>query len=377
MYLLVIDPLERDRQSTQRMLVERGHVVTAVADAALATRALRQSTFDAVIVDSTLPGGVLAFLQAMRSQPRTAGMYLVVTALKRAAGDMSAAFLAGADDFMQKPYGREELLGRVEGVCRVKRWAAMGGGIVTGFSDESGDPGAARVMSGTYELALAPQCSELVRLSAWKTLDQMALTDLSQMFALPFALIEEQNIARWTAPANGFASTLTLALAREQVELRLTVETDALSARWLASRALEGEDEIGESVILDLLGEVANTLAGAFSRAAAAEGMSFTAGLPTPASAASAPSSSAPVLSRWVGVAAGDIQLYVSCVARVKPNIRVRTGELREGMIRANDLSNDSGALLVRAGTRLTTSTVNRVQRMLAGHEIVEVAEAA
>ena len=261
----------------------------------------------------------------------------------------------------------------------MKRWAAMGGGAanVAGLSDGSGDRSTARALSGTYELALAPQCSELVRLSAWKTLDQMALADLSQMFALPFALIEEQHIARWTAPANGFASTLTLSLAREQVELRLTVETDALSARSLAARALEGEEEIAESVLHDLLGEVANTLAGAFSRAAATEGMSFTAGLPAPASAASAPSSSAPVLSRWVGVAVGDIQLYVSCVARVKPNIRVRTGELREGMILANDLTNESGALLVRAGTRLTTSTVNRVQRMLAGHEVVEVAEAA
>jgi DNA-binding response OmpR family regulator/CheY-specific phosphatase CheX len=376
-YLLVIDPLERDRQATQRMLVERGHVVTAVADAALATRALRQSTFDAVIVDSTLPGGVLAFLQTMRSQPRTMTVYLVVTSLKRAAGDMSAAFLAGADDFMQKPYGREELLGRVEGVCRVKRWAAAGAVMLTDLAGGASDANALRILSGTYELALAPQCSELVRLAAWKTLDQMALADLTHMFALPFALLDEQDIARWTAPVNGFASTLTLSLAREQVELRLTVETDALSARSLAARALEGEEEVDESMIHDLLGEVANTLAGAFSRAAAAEGMSFTAGLPVPASAASAPSTSAPVLSRWIGVAVGDIQLYVSCVARVRPNIRVRTGELREGMILANDLTNESGALLVRAGTRLTTSTVNRVQRMLAGHEIVEVAEAA
>jgi hypothetical protein len=283
---------------------------------------------------------------------------------------MSAAFLAGADDFLQKPYGREELLGRVEGISRVQRWAALGGPGLAGG-------GAARTPSGTYDLALAPQCSELARLAAWKTLDHMALSDLSQMFSLPFTLIEEEHLARWTAPVNGFGSTIALSLAREQVELRLTVETDALSARTLAARAFEGEEEPTEPVIRDLLGEVANTLAGAFSRAASAEGMSFTAGLPAPTSATSPSTTSAPVLSRWVGVAAGEVHLYVSCVARVKPNVRIRTGELREGMILANDLTNESGALLVRAGTRLTSSTVNRVQKMVAGHEIVEVAEAA
>jgi CheY-like chemotaxis protein len=371
-YLLVIDPLERDRLATQRMLTERGHVVTAVADVALAHRALRLAAFDAVIVDSTLGGGTVSFVQSLRSDARSAGLYVVVTALKRTLGDMSAAFLAGADDFLQKPYGREELLGRVEGICRVKRWASVGGYAAGGatFPFGAGVP----AMSGTYELALAPQCSELVRLSAWKTLDQMALADLSQMFGLPFTLIDEAEIARWTPPTNGFGSTLVLSLAREQLEMRLTVETDALSARTLASRIL-GEEEANESVIRDLLGEVANTLAGAFSRSAAAEGMSFTAGLPAPATASS--STSAPVLSRWVGVCAGEIHVYVSCVARVKANVRIRTGELREGMVLANDLTNESGALLVRAGTRLTSSTVNRVQRMLAGHEIVEVADAA
>ncbi len=373
MYLLVLDPLERDRLATQRMLTERGHVVTAVADVALANRALRLSAFDAVIVDSTLGGGAVAFVQSLRSDPRSAGLYIVITALKRAVGDMSAAFLAGADDFMQKPYGREELLGRVEGICRLKRWASAGGYAASGAALPFGAGVPAN--SGTYELALAPQCSELVRLSAWKTLDQMALADLSQMFGLPFTLIDEAEIARWTPPTNGFGSTLVLSLAREQLEMRLTVETDALSATTLASRIL-GEDDANESVIRDLLGEVANTLAGAFSRSAAAEGMSFTAGLPAPATPSN-PSSSAPVLSRWVGVAAGEVHVYVSCVARVKANVRIRTGELREGMVLANDLINESGALLVRAGTRLTSSTVNRVQRMLAGHEIVEVADAA
>ena len=373
MYLLVIDPIERDRLATQRMLTERGHVVTAVSDVALAHRALRLAAFDAVLVDSTLGGGPIAFVQALRADPRSAGLYVVITALKRTAGDMSSAFLAGADDFLQKPYGREELLGRIEGICRVRRWASFAGHAAGAAAGGAGRVGG---VSGAYELALAPQCSELVRLSAWRTLDQMALVDLSQMFGVPFELQGETEIARWNPPANGFASTIVLTLAREQLEIRLTVETDAVSGRSLSRRALGEDEEPTEPVIRDLLGEVANTLAGAFSRSAGSEGLSFTAGLPSPTNG-NQPTSSAPVLTRWVGVAFGEVQIYVSCIARVKANVRIRTGELREGMVLANDLTNESGALLVRAGTRLTSSTVNRVQRMLAGHEIVEVAEAA
>ena len=60
-----------------------------------------------------------------------------------------------------------------------------------------------------------------------------------------------------------------------------------------------------------------------------------------------------------------------------RQNQRVTAHTLREGMVLARDLKNEAGVLLIPAGTRLTSSTVDRLTKLLGATFLVEVANAA
>jgi hypothetical protein len=54
--------------------------------------------------------------------------------------------------------------------------------------------------------------------------------------------------------------------------------------------------------------------------------------------------------------------------------VRVQASSLREGMVVASDVTNDAGVLIVRAGTRLTETTAERIAR-LAPKKQIELTE--
>jgi DNA-binding response OmpR family regulator len=104
-------------------LEREGHEVTIAEDGVTGDRLLgdRERAFDLVILDLMLPG-MSGFEVARRA--RAAGNFvpiLILTA-KDASQDLIRGIEEGADDFLTKPFHLDELLARVRGLLRRRRW---------------------------------------------------------------------------------------------------------------------------------------------------------------------------------------------------------------------------------------------------------------
>ncbi len=74
---------------------------------------------DLVVLDVVMPGkDGLEVCQALRADPRTANVPVVLLTAKSQAADKVAGFGAGADDYVVKPFEPQELVARVTGVLR-------------------------------------------------------------------------------------------------------------------------------------------------------------------------------------------------------------------------------------------------------------------
>ena len=93
-----------------------GYAVTAVADGASAINAIEEGGFDIVLLDLGLP--VMdgwAVLDRLREQ---AAPSVIVISARGESSDKVRALDAGADDYLAKPFGSDELLARIRAVLR-------------------------------------------------------------------------------------------------------------------------------------------------------------------------------------------------------------------------------------------------------------------
>ena len=106
-----------------RGLREAGHVVEHVDNGRDGLFMAASETFDAVILDRMLPGGIdgLKILETLRGQKNSVPV-LILSALAEV-DDRVKGLKAGSDDYLTKPFAFAELLARVEALNRrqVKR----------------------------------------------------------------------------------------------------------------------------------------------------------------------------------------------------------------------------------------------------------------
>ncbi|MEV1294990.1 SpoIIE family protein phosphatase [Pseudonocardia sp. NPDC049635] len=126
--VLVVDDDREMRGYLRDLLAERWNV-QVVADGAAAVDAARTDPPDLVVADAALPAsGGIELLRALRSDPRTVGVPVVL--LSSRAGEEAAVegFAAGADDYLVRPFSARELLARVTNhlqLGRVRRAAEL------------------------------------------------------------------------------------------------------------------------------------------------------------------------------------------------------------------------------------------------------------
>ena len=116
-HLLVVDDDTRIRQLLVSYLMENGFRVTAAASASEARSRMRAITFDLVILDIMMPGeSGLDLTTSLRAENETVPI-LFLSALSDAS-DRIKGLMAGADDYLAKPFDPHELLLRIHNILR-------------------------------------------------------------------------------------------------------------------------------------------------------------------------------------------------------------------------------------------------------------------
>jgi cyclic di-GMP phosphodiesterase len=121
--VLVADDNQSARDVLEMMLRTHGYRVLAVSDGPQALAALQQEAIDLALIDVVMPGeSGFAVCRAAKDRPETRLTPIVlITGLGRVE-DRILGIEAGADDFLNKPVRKEELLARVKSLVRIKRF---------------------------------------------------------------------------------------------------------------------------------------------------------------------------------------------------------------------------------------------------------------
>lgn len=134
--VLVVDDEESIRKAVSRALTSRGYLVEVAADGEEALAGVRSFDPDLVVLDLNLPE--LDGLSVCRQVRATNAVPILVLSVREEEADKVAALDLGADDYLTKPFGVDELMARVRALLR-----RTGG---------QGSPGPFRFATGDLEL---------------------------------------------------------------------------------------------------------------------------------------------------------------------------------------------------------------------------------
>jgi DNA-binding response OmpR family regulator len=94
-------------------LEQAGMDVTAVGDGIAALEAVRAAPPDLVVLDVSMPGmSGLDVCRMLRSNPATLSTPIMMLTARAQERDVESGFLAGADDYLVKPFSLRELVSR-------------------------------------------------------------------------------------------------------------------------------------------------------------------------------------------------------------------------------------------------------------------------
>ena len=110
--ILVADDDPDILELVQTFLEMAGHDVVVTADGLSAYESLNAGTFDISVLDNLMPGmtGPEVVAACQELEPRPVMVLLSALASRQ---DIRNGFLAGADDYISKPFARQELVDRI------------------------------------------------------------------------------------------------------------------------------------------------------------------------------------------------------------------------------------------------------------------------
>jgi DNA-binding response OmpR family regulator len=95
-----------------------GHDVVSAADGVTALALVRATSPDLVLLDVMMPGADgISVLQALRADPATAQLTIVLLTARATDSDQWAGWQAGADSYLTKPVPYEHLASLIAELC--------------------------------------------------------------------------------------------------------------------------------------------------------------------------------------------------------------------------------------------------------------------
>jgi CheY-like chemotaxis protein len=338
--ILVAHPSASDRKRLSAPLVAKGHSVAETHTIAGLQARVQTDSPEVLLLDWSMLDGqgprAIGFLRdTSAEQPR---VYVIAMSGRASASDFSSAEKAGVDDFLRLPVITEELLMRVSAPARIASWA--------------------NAPAGRHRVDDA-----LSKIAAWTNLESLIGKEMSEMMGIDLAASASVPPAQIV-----HASNIAISIANDRIEIRLALGIDGPGTEALAAHLLGGDTS--PEAIGDALRELANTAAGAFKRAALADGANVAISIPSNQNLLSSGEG-----RRWT--LRGDNQLSFLCagIARAIPPKRVLVKHLTEGMVVIRDVRSPAGALLLPAGTCLTATTARRLADALENTWVIEVSD--
>jgi len=117
MRILVVEDSQRLRQSVSTALRRTGYAVDVAKDGEEGLWQATSNDYDVIVLDIMLPKrDGLSVLRAIRADARKVRVLLLTA--RDTVSDRVSGLQAGADDYLVKPFALEELLARVQALCR-------------------------------------------------------------------------------------------------------------------------------------------------------------------------------------------------------------------------------------------------------------------
>lgn len=157
--ILVVDDAEQVRRVLRTALAAAGYTVFEAPNGEEGLNTLRATPPDIVLLDVNMPG--MNGLETCREIRRTSDVPIVMLTVRNAERDKVMALDAGADDYVVKPFGMQELLARIRAALRRR----MPPGKLTPFKSKelAIDFESRQVMAGGKDVHLTPKEFELLR----------------------------------------------------------------------------------------------------------------------------------------------------------------------------------------------------------------------
>ena len=157
--ILVVDDEPQIRRVLRSTLSFRGYTIGEAASGEEALERIRKLKPDLILLDVNLPG--MSGVEACREIRRFTDAPIIILTVRSAERDKVMALDAGADDYVTKPFGIEELLARVR--ASLRRHPSAEGLAPFHSKDFSVDFEQRRVTVGSEEVHLAPKEFEVLK----------------------------------------------------------------------------------------------------------------------------------------------------------------------------------------------------------------------
>jgi putative two-component system response regulator len=121
--ILIADDIEVNRELLREILSAEHYRIVQAEDGEQASQLLEEGEVDLALLDVMMPGrSGFAVCRALKSNPDTRLIPVVMVTSLAASEDRVQGIESGADDFLNKPVNKEELLARVRSLLKIKQF---------------------------------------------------------------------------------------------------------------------------------------------------------------------------------------------------------------------------------------------------------------